>query len=289
MVLGGGALLVGAGEARGAEGNAAAAALQAAAAEAFSRRNFPAAEAALGKLVLMEDEPAKKAVWIEGLAMVRTDAKRFQLAIDAFSEALRIAEDVGDAGAIARLSAGRGLAYEGIYEWTPALADYERALLEARQAGFKPDPYVVNSRANVWGSLGRWEEARKGYLEAADLFQGSRGYRNGASTTSRLDGAIYASSNAALALAELGNTEGALREARAVARRAPNSADMRAAVAAFSWALGAATEAEDAWNSACEREGGCERYRDKDFLLRIRRWPPRAVALLDDFLRLSPP
>ena len=53
-----------------------------------------------------------------------------------------------------------------------------------------------------------------------------------------LAGAIYAESNAALALAQLGRDDEAEAAMRAVARRAPGSIDMRAALAANYWARG---------------------------------------------------
>lgn len=148
-------------------------------------------------------------------------------------------------------------------------------------------------------SLGRFEEARESYLESAEIFQASKGFRRGAlppapqdlcgpsrpnrhyarvrchvaervallfwhayifmrvslarrkgaSTTQRLDGAIYASANAALMRAQLGDDAGALRDIEGISRRAPNSADMRAASAALLWGLGRAEEAEDAWQA----------------------------------------
>lgn len=56
----------------------------------------------------------------------------------------------------ARLLAGRALAWEGIYEWTAALRDYNRALDMAAAVDKRPDPYVLNSRGNVRASLGDW-------------------------------------------------------------------------------------------------------------------------------------
>lgn len=51
------------------------------------------------------------------------------------------------------------------------------------------------------------------------------------------EGAVFAASNAALMLAELEEAPGAaVREMQRVARRAPGSADMRAALAALYWA-----------------------------------------------------
>lgn len=58
-----------------------------------------------------------------------------------------------------------------------------------------------------------WREARREYLASSALFQQARGMRgrNG-STTDRLDGAVYAASNAALVLVELGDDQSALEE-----------------------------------------------------------------------------
>ncbi len=57
----------------------------------------------------------------------------------------------------------------------------------------------------------------------------------GGSNTARLDGAIFSASNAALMLAQLGDEEAALGEMKRIARRAPGSVDMRAALAALYW------------------------------------------------------
>ncbi len=46
---------------------------------------------------------------------------------------------------------------------------------------------------------------------------------------------MFSASNAALMLAELGDQKGALAEMQRIARRAPGSADMRAALAALYW------------------------------------------------------
>ncbi len=48
-------------------------------------------------------------------------------------------------------------------------------------------------------------------------------------------GAVFAASNAALALAQLGREGEATKEMQGIARRAPGSADMRAALAALYW------------------------------------------------------
>jgi hypothetical protein len=48
-------------------------------------------------------------------------------------------------------------------------------------------------------------------------------------------GAVFAASNAAIMLAQLGDERGAVAEMQRIARRAPGSADMRAALAALYW------------------------------------------------------
>jgi hypothetical protein len=99
----------------------------------------------------------------------------------------------------------------------------------------------------------------------------------------RLDGAIFAASNAALMLAQMGDEDGAVKEVRwrclpaclpadeavmpthlpaclpaclqmrNVARRAPGSADMRAALAALYWSRGQQGAAEEQWEFACDQ------------------------------------
>lgn len=137
-------------------------------------------------------------------------------------------------------------------------------------------------------SKGRWEEALADYYEASSVFQVMR----------NLAGAIYARSNAALTLAELGRDDEAIREMENVSRRAAGSIDMRAALAAMHWARGEDAEAERYWGWACEqinsgvlREGGpaldgCALYKNSDWLSQVRRWPPSMVKKMDDFIKL---
>ena len=219
--------------------------LQSVAADAYNRQDFTKAKEALTKLI--ENEP-ESASWLEGRAQVLVDQKQFKEAISDYSRCLEIIP-TKDLGAEARLRAGRALAEEGIYQWEPALVDYNRALELATTAGFRPDPYVLNSRGNVRGSLNDWKGAKEDYEGAFAAFQSASGFRNGSSTTQRLDGAIYARSNAALATAELGDADSAIKELEGLVRRAPNSTDVRAALAALYWEQGKRESAEDLWLS----------------------------------------
>lgn len=72
----------------------------------------------------------------------------------------------------------------------------------------------------------------------------------------RLDGAIYAASNAALMLAQTGQEEAAIKEMQKIARRAPGSADMRVALASLYWSKGEEAAAESEWEFACNKITG---------------------------------
>ncbi|KAI7844602.1 hypothetical protein COHA_001842 [Chlorella ohadii] len=259
------------------------AAAESAAARAYANRDFEAALAALDELVRQEPQELR---WREMRAQALVDAKNFLGALDDFDFALkRLPADAQVDRA--RLLSGRGLAYEGLGDWVAALKDYKTALQVAEAAGQLPDPYVLNSVGNCHSSLGEWRRARESYLAAAEGFQRAAGFRYGRSTTPRLDGAVFASSNAALMLAQLGDEEGAVREMQAIARKAPGSVDMRAALAALYWRQGQEAAAEAEWNFACTSiTTGCSKYQDQDWLQRIRRWPPIMCQYMRDFLAL---
>ncbi|GBG00639.1 hypothetical protein Rsub_13391 [Raphidocelis subcapitata] len=261
-----------------------AAEVESAAYEAYASKDFARA------LQLLDSIAADEPRFLEMRAQVLVDAKSFEKAISDYSDALRLAEDA-DAPLTtrARLLAGRALALEGLARWREALGDYDSALRLAAAGGESPDPYVINSRGNCYNSLKEWEAARFDYLAAANIFQQSRGFRGPhGGTTARLDGAIFAASNAALMLAEMGDYDSAEGEMRRIARRAPGSADMRVALAALLWRRGQEAAAEEQWQFACDNiTVGCRKYQDRDWLSRIRRWPPSMCAALSDFLALQ--
>lgn len=259
--------------------------LQTNAMQAYARRDFKEAVATLNKLVQMAPQDPR---WREMRAQVLVDSKEFSIALDDFDAALRFtaASEQLDK---ARLLAGRGLAYEGISDWVAAMKDYNEALRLAEAAGQLPDPYVINSRGNCHASLGEWRAAREDYLASAELFQTATGFQGPrGSSNPRLDGAVFAAGNAALMLAQLGDEPGATSEMKAVSRRAPGNADMRAALAALYWSQGKEGEAETEWDFACSKIAvGCSKYQDEDWLFRIRRWPPVMVKRMKSFLSLQ--
>ena len=264
-------------------------ALERRAKRAYEARDLQRAREALTAIIAIEPETPE---WRERRAQVLVDMKLFEDAVADYDEAERMYGAKYDDGTTTYKSLGmlsnRALAYEGLSRWDAAIADYSEALKYSSMIGATP-PYVLNSRGNCYNSIGEYEKALDDYTRAAGIFQRSR----------NLSGAIYAQSNAALMLAELGRIDEAIEEMEKVKRRAAGSVDMRAALAALYWSRGEEQRAEDNWNWSCTAinsgqmvEGGpvldgCELYRDYDWLGRIRRWPPSMVQKFRRFIELS--
>ena len=256
--------------------------LEARARTAYRAKRLDEAYDLLTRIIALEPENGQ---WYERRAQVLVDLKRFRAAVDDFDAAVTKYEP--EYRSLGLLS-NRALAYEGLSDWNSAIRDYDEVIRLSGEIGRVP-PYVLNSRGNARSSAGDYEGALEDYVASAAAFQGMR----------NLSGAIYARSNAALTLAELGRDDEAMREMEAVARRAAGSIDMRAALAAMHWSRGEPEEAETKWNWACEKinsgvltEGGpaldgCALYRDMDWLARIRRWPPSMVRKMDAFVNLK--
>lgn len=261
------------------------------AAEAYSKRDFTEAVEALNRLVALD--PFSPRIR-EMRAMANVDGKKFSEAVKDFDDCLRLLDNSADSNENidtldrARVLSGRALAFEGLGDWVGALGDYDAALLLAQKLGADPDPYILNSRGNCYASLGEWKAAREDYLLSANGFQSARREdRVAGRLQQRLDGAVFAFSNAALMLAQLGDDDGATKEMQSIARRAPGSADMRAALAAQLYSAGQEGEAESEWNFACSNiTVGCTKYQDIAWLSTIRRWPPVMVERLQAFLKL---
>jgi Flp pilus assembly protein TadD len=88
----------------------------------------------------------------------------------------------------------------------------------------------------------------------------------------------------AMAAFQLGDLDTAEQQLRSIIRRYPLFADARAGLTALLWQRGGRGEAESHWVAA---SGLDPRYRDPEWLLTVRRWPPAAVAALQQFLALN--
>ena len=157
----------------------------------------------------------------------------------------------------------RVIAEEALQRWEDASNDYKYVL--------ERNPKYVSALynlGNVMGSMGNWIEAKRLFSQAA-----SSNYS-----------IAMASSSEALAIYQLGDLELAEKKIRVLIRKYPLFADARAALSALLWRKGFTGEAESNWAAA---SGLDIRYRDKDWLLHIRRWPPKPTNDLIAFLALD--
>jgi tetratricopeptide (TPR) repeat protein len=160
----------------------------------------------------------------------------------------------------------RGTAEEALARWEAAAADYRWILEHGEDSDVRAS--ALYNLGNVQGSQGDWDAARASYA-AASLAR---------------PGFAMARSSEALATFQLGELDAAERQLRSLIRRYPLFADARAGLTALLWQRGGRGEAESHWVSA---SGLDPRYRDPEWLLAVRRWPPAPVAALQQFLALS--
>lgn len=151
------------------------------------------------------------------------------------------------------------------------------------------DPFIVNSIGNCHASLGKWEDARAAYKRSAVILQQASGFRDTSGLSAgRSTAAALAQSNAALALVQLGDIPDAIKELEYVSRRQGNVVDSRAALAALYYDSGRVEEAESIWAYACDNISvGCSKYRDMEWVRKVRRWPPVMSQKLQSFLQLN--
>ena len=159
----------------------------------------------------------------------------------------------------------RGIAEEALKDWEAAIKDYNWILEQ------EPDnASALYNLANVSGSKGEWSQARVLFGKAA--------FSN--------PGFAMARSSKALCDYQLEKFDDAENELRNLIRRYPMMADVRASLSALLWRKGFVGEAESNWVAA---SGLDNRYRQRDWLLNIRRWPPGPTEDLMAFLALERP
>ena len=135
---------------------------------------------------------------------------------------------------------------------------------------YSADASALYNLANVRGSEGQWPEARELYGQASLARPGF----------------AMARSSEALAAWQNGELDWAEAELRKLIRRYPMFADARAALSGLLWRQGSRGEAESHWAAAA---GLDPRYRQADWLIDVRRWPPQPTSDLMAFLALKHP
>ena len=157
----------------------------------------------------------------------------------------------------------RGIAEEALKLWDDAINDYQYVLKKNPK-----DVSALYNLGNVMGSMDNWIEAKSFFSKAA----------------SSNNGMAMASASEALSIYQLGDLELAEKKIRILIRKYPLFADPRAALSALLWRKGLIGEAESNWAAAA---GLDIRYREQNWLLNIRRWPPNPTNDLIAFLSLE--
>jgi len=213
---------------------------------------------------------------------VRVDLKRFKEAETDYDRVLALMSNGEKPDGTARYMeypdafVQRGLAREGLADWQGAVADYSQAIkLWGGGRGEGINPFVMTYRANALARTGRYEEALPDYRAAERLFLQGRDEER----------ALDARANAALALYQTGEVDSALRIMREIVRRRQGYTDMHVALAAVYWGQGQQGAAESEWEFACNNiSTGCRQYKDMNWVVTVRRWPPALAKQLANFL-----
>ena len=222
--------------------------------KAVEKGNFRQAETYWTQLI--EEFPQNPAVW-SNRGNVRVSQHKMEDAIADFDRSIDIAPQYPDA------YLNRGIAYEGQRNWDLALADYDRVLKISPQ-----DPVAYNNRGNAKAGQQKWQEALADYQKAVEIAPNFS----------------LARANAALVMYQIGDRLDAIRQLRNLVRKYPLFPDVRAALTAVLWVEGKQGEAESNWVATV---GLDNRYQNLDWVADVRRWPPKMVEALEQFLTLN--
>lgn len=224
---------------------------------------------------------------LKARANVYLDNKKFSSAIDDDTEAIQLMNDGEKSDGSAKYPeypdtfVNRALAKEGLADWEGALRDYDKAIdLWGGGRGEGINPYALTFRGNTLCRLNRYRDAIPDYEAASNIFNSIRD----------IDRYSDARANMALALYEIGETDKSVKIMNDVIRKSPGYSDMHVAIAADSWSRGDYITALKEWRFTCDKiSTGCLAYQDSEWLQTVRRWPPKLVKNLDEFLARKVP
>ncbi|WPF89521.1 tetratricopeptide repeat protein [Cyanobacterium aponinum AL20118] len=205
---------------------------------------------------LINEFPSNPAVW-SNRGNARVSQNKIAEAIGDYNESIKLAPDAPDP------YLNRGVAYEGLGKYQDAIADYQKVLELDPE-----DAMAYNNLGNANAGLENWDEAVKYYHKATELAPNF----------------AFASANESLALYQLGRKQEALTKMRNIVRKYPMFPDMRAALTAVLWEEGKQGEAESNWVATV---GMDSRYKNVEWLKEVRRWPPKMIVALENFLTLD--
>ena len=190
---------------------------------------------------------------------------RFEEALNEFNRAADLDATKGD------IFLSRGIAEEKLFKWEAAVADYQLANKCYRASSFpfpRDDPTAISNLANAETGLLRWEEAYRDFAKAASM--------NADFLAPQIGKALVAY--------ELGRPAETLAFFESLAGKYPTYADANAVLATLYFEGGRVDDAQARWDTAMQEDS---RYKDIDWVLNIRRWPPKLVKTLENGLGLS--
>ncbi|MGB3405680.1 MAG: tetratricopeptide repeat protein [Microcoleaceae cyanobacterium] len=204
---------------------------------------------------LIEEYPDNPAGW-SNRGNVRISQYKLAEAVSDYNQAIELAPTSPDP------YLNRGVAYEALQQWDQAIADYNYVLELTPN-----DAIAYNNRGNAEAGLGHWKSAIADYQKATEI---QPAY-------------AFARANYALALYQDGQEKKAIKTLKNIVRKYPNFAETRAALTACLWQAGLLGEAESNWVAAI---GLDSRYKDLNWVANVRRWPPKMLEALDQFINL---
>ena len=184
---------------------------------------------------------------------------KFEDALVEFNQAAELAPDSAD------VFLSRGIVEEKLLKWDDAIADYNRANAIYKKRPFAgDDPTVISNIANAETGLLHWEDALRDFTKAAQLKSDFLAPQIGR----------------ALVLYQLDRPEETFQYFKTLAVKYPYFPDGQAVLATIYFEKGDMKSATDCWENALEEDS---RYEDIDWVLNIRRWPPKLVTTLAKF------
>ncbi len=222
--------------------------------KATNKGDFTTAENAWSQLI--EQYPDNPAGW-SNRGNIRVSQYKLEAAVSDYNKAIELAPTSPDP------YLNRGVAYEALQQWSRAIADYNYVLELTPN-----DAIAYNNRGNAEAGLGHWKQAIADYKKATEI---QPSY-------------AFARANYALALYQDGQEKEAIKTLKNLVRKYPNFAETRAALTACLWRAGLRGEAESNWVAAI---GLDSRYKDINWVANVRRWPPKMLEALDQFLNLG--
>ena len=184
---------------------------------------------------------------------------KFEDALVQFNQAAELAPDSAD------VFLSRGIVEEKLLQWDAAIADYNKANTIYKKRPFSgDDPTAISNIANAETGLLQWENALRDFTRAAQLKSDFLAPQIGR----------------ALVLYQLDRPEETFQYFKTLAIKYPYFPDGQAVLAALYFEKGDTQAANDCWENAVEEDS---RYEDIDWVLNIRRWPPKLVTVLARF------